>query len=638
MTLADLYPEIGAPVSKTRNDLRLSVSSPLIVPTIGSRSTPVFNAHSYHTKVPPEAIEPYIAHHTQRGAVVLDPFSGSGMTGVAARRLGRNSILNDLSPAAAHIGWNITHPCDPSALGSAARDALSRVGPLLKEIYSATCQRCSMPATAAFTIWSDRIPCEGCGSLVSIWENATDKATGAVGQRVPCPRCHHETARRGATRADTRPAWVVVDCPTCGRTEHPADKDDLAGDAKWAGSPLNHWFPDVALDPDQEMYIRSALALRGVRSISDFYTARNRHALAALWSSIQHEPDVRLRQVLALAFTNTAWHGTVMRRFNARGGQRPLTGTLYIPHLSSEVNVGRVFAHKIKQLQTFFRAEAALADSEVSTNVMVGSATNLVGIPDRSVDYVFTDPPFGSNIFYSDCNLIWEAWLGTTTDATEEAVVNRSRKVHRGGKTVADYEALMRASFVEIARVLRRDAWVTVVFHSTDAEVWQAIEDSAAGAGLSIKGATYMDKTQLSHKGYKGQRGVEDVAAYDVVLAIRNRPVTARAAASAARRRGDAARILREHLEGLPEVGADSEADRHRTLQYMHSLLVQRHFNGDIGLHVGGYDVVREICDRNFVQNESGLWMTLARRQEDRPARGPRRRLVTHQGVEQQRQ
>src|SRR5712671_2893042 len=44
----------------------------------------IYNAHSYHTKVPPRAIVPYILHYTEPGDLILDPFCGSGMTGVAA--------------------------------------------------------------------------------------------------------------------------------------------------------------------------------------------------------------------------------------------------------------------------------------------------------------------------------------------------------------------------------------------------------------------------------------------------------------------------------------------------------------------------------------------------------------------------
>ena len=47
----------------------------------------------------------------------------------------------------------------------------------------------------------------------------------------------------------------------------------------------------------------------------------------------------------------------------------------------------------------------------------------------------FTDPPFGSNIYYADCNLIWESWLGRLTDDANEAVVNRALTVANGGKS-----------------------------------------------------------------------------------------------------------------------------------------------------------------------------------------------------------
>jgi DNA methylase len=95
----------------------------------------IYNAHSYHTKVPPRGIIPYILHYTEPGDLILDPFCGSGMTGVAAQmcvnppadlleqfpelkeRIGpRHTILNDLSPAACHIAYNYNTPVDVGAL------------------------------------------------------------------------------------------------------------------------------------------------------------------------------------------------------------------------------------------------------------------------------------------------------------------------------------------------------------------------------------------------------------------------------------------------------------------------------------------------------------------------------------------
>ena len=229
--------------------------------------------------------------------------------------------------------------------------------------------------------------------------------------------------------------------------------------------------------------------------------------------------DERIKRALAFAFTNTAWHGSRMRRFNARGGQRPLTGTLYIPQLSSEANVFEVMRNKMAQLHRFYRSfRPRIAEAP---SVILGSAANLSTVRDGSIDYVFTDPPFGSNIFYADCNLIWESWLGKLTDISEEAVVNRSLSIENGGKSLEQYGSLISAALAEISRVLKPGGWATIVFHNTDASVWQAIKDAALTNGFEFHEASSLDRKQQSHKGYKGRGGEEDVAHFDVIFNLR---------------------------------------------------------------------------------------------------------------------
>ncbi|TSA40318.1 MAG: DNA methylase, partial [Methylococcaceae bacterium] len=58
------------------------------------KNHPIYNAHSYHTKVPHKAIMRYILHYTNPGDIVFDGFCGTGMTGVAAQMCGdRNAVL-----------------------------------------------------------------------------------------------------------------------------------------------------------------------------------------------------------------------------------------------------------------------------------------------------------------------------------------------------------------------------------------------------------------------------------------------------------------------------------------------------------------------------------------------------------------
>ncbi|HCL4259056.1 TPA: hypothetical protein N2C42_005767, partial [Pseudomonas aeruginosa] len=502
------------PIATLSTTPKKAPAAPLVP---GGRNSALYTAHSYHTKVPPEAIIPFIEHFTKPGDVVLDPFCGSGMTGVAAALTSRQAILNDLSPAATHLAWNHTHPCDPSDLEVAFAEIEAKVGERMGEIYGTTDEN-GAPALLHWTMWSSRHKCPHCGKIFALWD-AIDRSEGRIGSTITCPLCEHEVVRKKLPTIDSVPAWLAYKTKDGRRLERKAEKKDIAKALAFSRGDIEDWFPSVDIGPDREMYIRCALQNKNVREIADFYTDRNLLALSLIWKAIGEITDKRKRLAMAFAFTNTAWHGTRMRRYNARGGQRPLTGTLYIPQLSSECNVFEVMRNKIAQLKKYYAAFQPTAKQ--MPFVLNGSATNLSALQDGSIDYVFTDPPFGSNLFYADCNLIWESWLGRITDPTNEAVVNKSLTESAGGKSLEGYEALMTGAMREIARVLKPGGWATVVFHNTDGGVWAALQSAAKEAGFEFHEAASLDRKQQSHKGYKGRSGQEDVAHFDVVMNLR---------------------------------------------------------------------------------------------------------------------
>ena len=160
---------------------------------------------------------------------------------------------------------------------------------------------------------------------------------------------------------------------------------------------------------------------------------------------------------------------------------------------------------------------------ETSAEVFQRSATDLDCIPDRCIDMVFMDPPFGSNIFYADSSLLWESWLGELTDDTAEIVVNKHRTHAAGGKNVDDYGDLMRQSFEHAARVLRLGGRAILAFSNSDHQVWAAVQKALGDAGFETERVHLLSKGQPSIKGVKGVTGRENVTTLDLVLCLEHR-------------------------------------------------------------------------------------------------------------------
>ena len=144
------------------------------------KTHPVYRAHGYHTKIPHLAIVPSILHYTEPGDIILDGFSGSGQTGVAAQWCGaapasycadlekkwksegrpapkwgaRHCLLNDLSPTATFISSNYNQPFDANTFTSAARKLLADVEQELGWMYETLHQDGKTKGRIEYTVWS----------------------------------------------------------------------------------------------------------------------------------------------------------------------------------------------------------------------------------------------------------------------------------------------------------------------------------------------------------------------------------------------------------------------------------------------------------------------------------------------------
>lgn len=170
------------------------------------KNDPVYNAHSYHTKVPHKAVMRYIEHYTKPGDIVFDGFCGTGMTGVAAQLTGRQSILCDLSPLATFLASNFCTTTTADLFVSAAQNIGPRIESEVDALYKTD------GGSRDFTIYSAVVECDNCQHQFDQWTASYDPQTKDVASDLLCPQCKTPIASKTLKHATT----TVLD-PVLGR-------------------------------------------------------------------------------------------------------------------------------------------------------------------------------------------------------------------------------------------------------------------------------------------------------------------------------------------------------------------------------------------------------------------------------------
>ena len=522
----------------------------------GGKGSVFYRAHSYHTKVPVEGLKQLIEHYTDPGEVVLDPFCGSGQTGVAAVLTGRRAVLSDLSPAAVHIARGYTARVDPDRFKQVASELLAGLGPLELDLYGVPGGRIE------YTVWSDLYRCSRCERVILFWDAAVDHEEGSVLKTLSCPVGHGPFKKTDLHWLRSQPVQENISLDgQAARLVRPVEATGQGDRVERADIP--HWYPSVPWESWREMW-RAQHEVQGIITSADFFTPRNLYALSALWSAIGQVEEDSIRAGLRFVFTASVNRASRRYQWHPRRPTNVLSSTMYLASLNYEFNVFSLFRRKLATITDMYRQTW---DAPGSCEVYLGSAEQLAWAADRSVDYVFTDPPFGSNIYYSDSSFLWEAWLGEQTDVAAETVVNRRLTAELGRTTLDDYEKAMSQAMGEISRVMRPGAWASLQFHNSDDAVWSSIQNAVDSAGLRVEAAVVMDKGQASFKGLRHEDKGEKVANFDLVmhLAAGTQP-----GPNARRREVDRAEIEKE----LREYVTHQPASR-RTTPWLHSQVMR---------------------------------------------------------------
>ncbi|TYB76527.1 DNA methyltransferase [Maritimibacter fusiformis] len=523
-------------------------SLPFIADVKEGKNDPIYNAHSYHTKVPHKAVMRYLLHYTKPGDLILDAFCGTGMTGVAAQLCGdrsvlqsmgyqvlddgtvleqqdedgqkkwrpvsqlgaRNAILCDLSPAATFIASNYNKPLDRNEFTRASNKLLAKVNNELGWMYETSHGDNGPKGKINYVVWSDVFLCPECSEEMVFWDVAVDREIGKIHDKFNCPHCSSELDKRSVERAwlssldphtdepirQPKQAPVLINYSVgTRRFEKVPDANDFENFRKIEEYELSYWVPvDEVQDGDKTGEPKRL----GITRAHHFYSKSSLAWLAALRS---HAGRLDHRFLVTYSMLNTLskMYRYVVKKPDYKGqGGGILSGTLYIPSLNRGLSVTSSFKRGASRLSAIFD------ERRPRSSIITTESAGALRAPDNSVDYIFIDPPFGANIMYSELNFLWEAWLKVRTSPEEEAIENRSQ-----GKNLDAYRSLMIKCFREAFRVLKPGRWMTVEFSNTKASVWNAIQSALQEAGFVVANVAALDKKQGSFNAINNKTSVK---------------------------------------------------------------------------------------------------------------------------------
>lgn len=248
-------------------------------------------------------------------------------------------------------------------------------------------------------------------------------------------------------------------------------------------TPITRWYPqDYPLPRNSD-----------VPRVQGLFTHRQLLCLSELNYQVNRVPDEQSRDLLRVAFSATLYMCnrtfiSAKNRKESRGGSSIFSIYRYkVAKTTVELDPWTIFAGRVKRLIT----------AKLETNQLIGSrppeirdAQFLRGyaqdlsdqVAPESVDYIFTDPPYGAHISYLDLTTMWNAWMGfevSERDRMEEAIEGGDQR-----HSSDHFKAKLADGIAEMFKVLKYDRWMSIVFAHREPAIWDSIVKAAEGAGF----------------------------------------------------------------------------------------------------------------------------------------------------------
>lgn len=413
---------------------------------ISSRAHPQhYMLHKYWGRKPHNLVHEYIKLFTKKGDTVLDPFMGSGGVIIESNKMHRIGLGVDLNPMACLI-------VNETLKSNVDYEKLQRAFETIVDSIPEDVQKLSYT--------KDK---DGNLRLIdnAIWE-------------------HGEITR-------------IKFYSDGSRTLKDADKYDkeIVSKAKKLLAKYEK-SGDISFPRDEIMaYVKRS----GKSYINELFTDRNLLFAAFFMTGVKKVKDKSIRDSLTLIFTSALPNFSSMipgdsNTVNGRSGWQ--ISKFWVPKIHTEKNALNTLRLRLTK---YINGKKEFDDLSTDTEykILNQSSENLKNIPKDTVDYVFTDPPYGDSISYFALSSFWSSWVHESVDYNNEIIYDPYRN-----KKENDYSLRLDKAFTEVHRVLKDKCYMSFTFHNRHIKFWKIVIDAVNKAGFELINVKWVDQAVAS--------------------------------------------------------------------------------------------------------------------------------------------
>jgi len=438
--------------------------------------TSMYLWHKYWSRKTWNVVAEFIKTYCPEDGIIFDPFAGSGITAMEALKSGRRAIVCDLNPIATEIIRLTIKPVNPKHLLEAFERVKDKVKKKIENLYLTQCRKCGRELVFDCAIWKN----DECVEI----------------RYQSCPNCGDRQEK---------------DCELTGY-----DKDLLKAVEE---KKIKEWYPKNRLYyPDGRPFKEK----QQYESIDELFTKRNLQALAWLMVAIEEETDKDLRDFLKIGFSSIS-HLCSRLLAEGRPGYRPFSGvgwnqqSYWFTPQYIESNVWDKFESAITGHQGLMKAKAEsneffkeckigssmeqIMSGKADVFIYTGSCLDLMDdIPEDSVNYIFTDPPYDASVQFGELSYMWVSWLKMDRGFLDSIVSNEIVRNERQQKDFSVYHSLLSSSFQKMFKVVKPDHYLTLTFHNPTFKVRNATIRAGVFAGFEFQKIHHQELARPSAK------------------------------------------------------------------------------------------------------------------------------------------